>query len=300
MPSITRLLREPFLHFLAIGVGLLAVDALWISGDIDRGEGRERIEVTAVEIGWLGGNFKARWQRPPTATELRGLVESFVREEVLYREALAAELDRDDEVIRRRMVQKLEFMTEDLAAQQPPTDAELESYLEENLDTYRIPERRGIRQIYFNVDRRGDGVRAAAEKLLAELRSSPSSLAAAEEKGDRLLLQHDSRAQTKAQIARSFGKDFAAAVFQLEPDGWHGPIASGYGLHLARVTEVREGAAPKLAAVRDTVLRDYSTMVKRKAREAMYAALSKGYEIKIDEEAIRVRSLPVPADEGAR
>jgi hypothetical protein len=290
MQTFTRLLREPLLHFLAIGLALFTAYALLSSG-VNGGDGSERIAVTAAEIGWLKQNFQARWLRPPTETELRGLVDDYVRQEVLYREALAMGLDSNDEVIRRRMVQKIEFMTEDLAAQAQPTEAELQTYFQENLDDYLIPERRSFTHIYFDLDRSGQDAVDRAEQLLAELRAAGVEDIDASVLGDRFMLEHDYQIQSRVEVERAFGQRFAASLFELSPGEWQGPIASGYGLHLVQVTEVRKGEVPELAAVRDEVLRDHAAMVKQQAREAMYTTLADQYIIEIDEATIRDMSL---------
>ncbi len=291
MPMNVRLktlFREPLVHFLAIGLALFALST-WLGragGEADR-----KIQISAAEIEWLVQNWEARWRRPPTRTELEGLVDDYVRQEVLYREALAMGLDRDDQIIRRRMVQKIEFMTEDLAAQAQPTEAQLQAYFQENLERYLIPERRSFTHIYFNLDRRGDAAVSAAEGVLADLRASPSPAAGAWESGDRFMLDHDYRAQSQAQVARLFGQRFAFALFELEPGDWRGPIGSGYGLHLVRVTDVWQEEVPDLSAARNEVLRDFATALRDRADEAMYSSLASGYEIVIDEEAIQALSL---------
>lgn len=292
-------MREPLLHFMLIGLGLFALREGWRSRTAEEKEA-ERVEVNAAEVEWLGKSFQSRWLRPPTAEELRGLVDDSVRREVLYREALNLGLDRNDEVIQRRLVQKLEFMTEDLAAQAQPTEAELLAFFQENLDDYRIPEQRGFEQVYFNLDRDGNAAAAAAEKLLATLRGPDGQALDTSQLGDRFLLEVDPRPMYATEISRLFGGEFAKSLFELEPGEWQGPILSGFGLHLARVTEVVEGLAPELDAVRRSVLRDHAVTVRERARQAMYSSLATRYEIVIDEEAIRSQSLadPTPRVEG--
>lgn len=292
-----RLLREPLLHFLAIGVVLFAINILIRSSGTDRGD-YQRISVTSAEIAWLEKNFRARWLRPPTENELHGLVDDFVRREVLYREALAMGLDRDDEVIRRRLVQKIEFMTEDLAAQVQPTEAELQSYFQENLQDYRIPERRSFIHIYFDLDRGGQQAISRAERLLADLQTSPDSAIEPGELGDRFMLEHAYEELTQQEVERLFGDRFAASLFASESGTWHGPVASGYGLHLVRVTAARDSTIPEFSAVRDDVLRDHAVTVKQQAREAMFSTLAEKYVIEVDEVAIE--ALVLSADPEVR
>ncbi len=291
-------LREPLLHFLALGLLIFAGYAL-LSGRAEE-KADQRIEVGTAEVEWLSTNWEARWQRPPTETELRGLVDDWVRREVLYREALKLGMDRDDEIIRRRMVQKIEFLTEDLAAQAQPTEAELRAFFQENLDDYLLPELRSFTHIYYNIDSRGESAYDDAERELAELNASPSPAARAPERGDRFMLQHDYSAQSPDEVRRAFGQRFAEALFELEPGDWQGPIASGYGLHLVRVIDLQEGRAPEFAEVRNLVERDFASELRQRANDAMLAGLLEGYDVAIDEEAIRERSLKIDTTGGSR
>lgn len=281
-------LREPLLHFILIGLVLFGISSLWSN----RGSSSEKlIAVTSLEVEWLRRNWEARWQRPPTETELRGLVDDFVRQEVLYREAIAMGLDRDDQVVRNRMVQKLELLTDDLAAQAQPAEVELQTYMQENMDRYVIPERRSFTHVYFNVDRRGQGVVEAAEDVLRQLRADPAAARRAAELGDRFMLQHAYAMQSPSEVARGFGQRFADSLFAVPPGEWQGPVPSGYGWHLVLVTDVTESQVPELAQVRNAVLRDYLTSIREQASDALYNGLLQNYEVEIDEEAISAQSL---------
>jgi hypothetical protein len=280
---IRSLLREPLVHYLALGMALFAGYALLNRGN---GSGSDQlIQVTENEVQWLANTWEGRWQRPPTNDELRGLVDAYIREEVLYREALAVGLDRDDQVIRRRMVQKLEFITEDLASQVQPSQTAFQTFFQENLDRYRVPQYRSFEHVYFNVDRRG--ANADAERVLEQLRTTSPSLQEAVMLGDRFMLQHAYRDLSEQGVARSFGTRFATSLFEVEPGEWQGPIGSGLGLHLVRVTGVVEGRVPDLSEVRDDVLRDYGFDARERANQALYDNLRLRYEIEIDDEAIR-------------
>ena len=290
-------LREPLLHFLLIGFALFAVSALWPSRD----SGSDKlIAVTGLEVEWLRRNWEARWQRPPTETELHGLVNDFVRQEVLYREAIAMGLDRDDQVVRNRMVQKLELLTDDLAAQAQPAEVELQTYMQENMERYLIPERRSFTHVYFNVDRRGESVVATAEEALRQLRTNPAAARRAAELGDRFMLQHAYAMQSPSEVARGFGQRFADSLFAVPPGEWQGPVPSGYGWHLVLVTDMTESQVPELAQVRNVVLRDYLTWIREQASEALYNSLLQNYEVEIDEAAISAQSMGGNQASGSR
>ena len=295
--TIKTWLREPLAQFIALGVVLFVLYGIFGGGSVDAGD-EKRVDVTQAEIGWLAERWTRQWQRPPTETELRGLVDDYVREEVLYREALGMGLDRDDAVVRRRMVQKLELLAE--AVQAPPTEQQLQAYFQENLGRYVFPEARSFSHVYFNVDQRGDAVFAAAEGVLDQLRAIPRPPTRAPERGDRFLLQYDYRLHTQAEVGRLFGSRFAEALFEVDPQSWQGPIQSGYGLHLVYVSDASPDAVPEFEQVRNRVLVDFETDQRNEAKEALYRALSSGYEIVVDEEAVRAAALQTGAGGGSR
>jgi hypothetical protein len=205
-----------------------------------------------------------------------------VREEILYREALAVGLDRNDLVVRRRMVQKMELLTQDLASLADPTDDELRAFFAENVDDYRIPPRLSFHQVYFNVDRRGAAAERDARRLLAELRAREPTPRRAPERGDSSLLGRDYGPVTPDEVRRSFGGDFAETLFALEP-GWHGPIASGYGLHLVHVDRRIPERLPPFEEIRERLIVDYDRWRGEEAKQRLYRSLEQRYEIVIDD-----------------
>lgn len=272
------LLREPLLHFLLLGLALFALDA-WLR-PASKAEARNEIVVSEARIRSLAQNFSRTWQRPPTREELDGLVESFIREEVMVREALAMGLDRDDAIIRRRLQQKVEFVSEEAAALAPPTDEELRAYLATHADQFRGEPKVSFRQVYLDPRKRSTSLDADTRRLLDALnRPNPPDSAKA---GDRLLLlepAYDSVSQS--DIARLFGAEFAEAVTQLPVGRWAGPIASGYGVHLVRVDAMQPGFAPELDAVRPLVLREWSNARRQEASKAFYDKLRARYAITV-------------------
>ena len=168
-----KLLREPLVHFLLLGAVLFGVFALLG----DRGSERAgHIVVTPGHLEHLLVSFTRTWQRPPTAQELAGLIDDYIREEVLYREAVAMGLDRDDTIVRRRLRQKLEFLTEETAAMAAPSDEELQTFLQQHLDAFRVEPRLAFRHVYLRRDRRGDAANAEARHLLTQLTRSDAAM----------------------------------------------------------------------------------------------------------------------------
>ena len=206
-----KLFREPLLHFLVLGAGLFALFGL-----VDDSEGTrtDRIVVTVGQIQRLAEGWTRTWQRPPTQAELDGLVVDFIREEVFYREALAMGLDRDDLIVRRRLRQKVEFLTDDLAAAVEPTEEELRGYLADNPEQFRIDSSFSFDHVYFNRDRRGDAAYRDAEQLLSRLATASSDVDPAA-LGDPLLLPGEYQQASSREIAGRFGGEFAAQLAEL-------------------------------------------------------------------------------------
>ena len=267
-------LREPLVHFLALGAALFLVFGL--TRETDPPDGR-RIVVTAGQVEQLAGQFSRTWLRPPTADELASLVEQHVRSEIFYREALAMGLGEDDPYVRNRLALKLQFVLDDFSADAEPADGELERFLEANAERFAEPARLSFTQVYLNPERHADPV-AEAGRVLDALRAGadPAGL------GDVSMLTPRFDAATPADIAREFGEAFANRLAELEPDGWSGPIRSPFGLHLVRVSEHTPERQPALDEVRDAVLAEWRDQQRREATEQAYGRLRERYEVFIE------------------
>jgi hypothetical protein len=281
-------IREPLVHFAILGAILFLAYA--VASDLFAEDQARQIVMDESAIMTLADGWERQWQRPPTAEELRGIVDARVREEVLYREAQAMGLDVNDIVVRRRMVQKMELLSQDLALLADPTDAELRAFFAENPDDYQVPPRISFSHVYFNIDQRGAVARDDAIRVLESLRSADPQPVRAPELGDRFMLPYDYRLQAPSEIQRNFGSGFASDLESLEV-GWHGAIGSGYGLHLVHITERVESRSPEYEEVRDQLVNDFNRIRRDRANEALYEGLSQGYDIEIDEAAIEARAL---------
>ncbi len=275
---IRRLLREPLLHFLLIGIGLFL-----LYGALNRGrsDAPREIVISEARVEALAESFATVWMRPPTAQELKGLVDDYVAEEIYYREAIAMGLDQDDTVIRRRLRQKMEFISEGIADATEPSDADLQAYLDQHADKFAVPVALTFQQIYLSSERRGKNVRADAEKLLAELRAGRGP-ADPLEAGDPTLLPPTMTAASPQAIANTFGQEFAAQIDEAPTGQWSGPIESGFGLHLVKVDERTAGKAPTLAEIRPLVLREWQSEERRRQNQALLDTLKNKYEIRVE------------------
>ena len=274
-----RLLREPLVHFLLLGALLFGLYQ-WVGGPGANASGGE-IVVTAGRIRNLTETYARTWQRPPTAEERNGLVEDYIREEVLYREGVALGLDRDDTIIRRRLRQKLEFVSEDAAKAVEPTDAELAEYLAKNADSYRVESQLTFSQVFLDPSKRGAKLESDAAGLLDILRSrgdrvDPVNL------GDSLMLDPHYELATEADISRLFGGEFEVALRNQSVSEWVGPLKSGYGAHLVRIEARLPGRVATLAEVRDAVARDWAARRRQELLDTQYRELRSRYQVRIE------------------
>lgn len=277
-----RILKEPLLHFVLIGLLLFLVFRIMNPPATDQ---RDQIVVSNGLIEHLGTNFARTWQRPPDEAEMIGLIREYVRDEVAYREALNLGLDRDDSIVRRRMRQKLEFLFEDAIAADEASDEDLAAFLSENAEDYAFDPEFTLLQIYINPERH-DAPAAQAEQLLKEVREKDALLEDVSALGDGLMLPSRLDLAPLWQIKRSFGEDFSDALIDLEPGGWEGPVISGYGLHLVYIVEKVAGREAELAEVRDSVLRDWSMRRKEESLDRLYREMTERYEIVFENEEL--------------
>jgi len=266
-------LREPLLHFLLIGAALFIVYGMQNNQPVD---GVDRIVISSAEIDRLVTRWEKQWQRMPTQTELDGMIQALIREEVLYREALAMGLDQNDSIVRRRLAQKVEFIFSDIAALAEPSDTELTDYLANHPDRFEIPSRLSFTQIYLNSDKRGKQAMNDAEALLGSLTQNKSSVDVFSA-GDPFMFG------TEQAVARLFGKDFSHTLFTLQTDGWQGPIQSGYGLHLVQINDRSPAIQPDLNAIREKVLNEWHADQRRKLNDDFYQNLRSRYELVIEQ-----------------
>ena len=163
---------------------------------------------------------------------------SGIREEILYREALVAGLDKEDAIVRRRMAQKMEFLAEDVTIQRGPTAAELESWFQTNSQLFALPERATFRHLYFARDRRGEHARDDAANALTQLAGAPADSPKAATLADAFMFQDYYADASADQLSKDFGPKFANELFRLKPGSWQGPVESSHGWHLVWIDSI--------------------------------------------------------------
>ena len=270
---IRMLLGEPMLHFLLIGIALFAAYQ-WMS-PVDSG-GR-RIVITEGVVDDLVSQHVAARGREPSSTELNHLIESYVRDEILYREGVKLGLDRDDIVVKRRVRQKIELIEEEHGSTGTPTDADLSAYLAADPARFAQPASLTFEQVFLGPSTSGPAVVHAVAVTREALRKGADP----EELGKPTLLPHRMTHTPADLVARDFGASFAAALEQVPVGEWVGPIDSSFGAHYVRVSDRTPAVAPQLAAVRDHVVREWENERRQRARIDAYAKMRGEYEIRI-------------------
>jgi hypothetical protein len=276
LPTLKRWLREPLLHFLLLGIMLFAVYAYMHRG---RGgvESSRQIVLNLDELRQMDMYFESQWHRPPTPIEFQALVEDKVREEVLYREALAMGLDKDDTIVKRRMAQKMQFLAEDVAAAHEPSTTELKAWFDKNKDKFALPGRYSFRHLYFSPDKRGTNAQEDASKVLAKIASQPEDSKLASSLADPFMFQNYYGDRTPEAIAKEFGPQFAMTLEKLKPGSWQGPVESGYGWHLVFVDTVIPGRIPAFEEVEPDVKTAWLGEQKARAWKKSYDAMRAKY-----------------------
>jgi len=266
-------LKEPLVHFLLAGLALFLFFA-WRGGAVDP-ESRT-ITITEAQVERLAASWAQTWQRPPTQTEIDGLIRDYVKEEVYYREGLRLGLDQDDMIIRRRIRSKMEFLASSELENEAPTDATLQALLDKNPQAYAVDARYSFDQIYLTAQDE-TAARSRATQMLASLNSGADW----QKLGDAISLPRSPENIDRARIAADFGDEFAAALAGLKPGQWAGPVASGFGLHLVRIRAVQASTKPRLADVRQKLENDWRAQTVKDREAKAYQALLDGYTVKI-------------------
>ena len=269
---IARLSREPLVHFLLLGLLLFLLYAMLGGSRDDRS-----IRVDDKVVGSLSAQFQATWQRPPTAAELNALVNSYVRDEIFYREGVALGLDRDDPTIKRRVRQKFETVAEESEAATPPTDAELNAWLRGQGDRYADPALITFEQIMVDPAQHGGSTEAALQSARKALTAGAEP---AEISVSRMLPSRFDLFPIDL-VARDLGLAFARSLPTLQPGEWEGPVRSGYGIHLVRVGKLIPGRVPPLNEVRKAVTRDFEAARRTKAADAYFRRIKDDYRIEL-------------------
>ena len=273
-----KILKEPLFHFLLLGAIIFVAYFILNPGVNDAAN---RIMIKQNDIDRFVLIFQKQWNRKPTLQEMDGLVRAHLKEEILYREALALGLEKDDTIVRRRLAQKMEFLITDVTVPTEVEDKQLMTFYQKHSGRYTRAARISFRHIYFNPDQRGERLLNEANATLATLKATNAGADVRDNYGDRFMLQQQYSLQSVDQVARMFGGEFADELAELIPDSWQGPIKSGYGVHLIYVEQREPASVYPFAEVRERVKNDYLFDLRQARNEEVLAKLKSRYEITI-------------------
>jgi peptidyl-prolyl cis-trans isomerase C len=269
-----RWLHEPLIQFLLIGLALFIVYNI-LHPTSDAKSESNRIVLTPDDFEQLGVTWLAQGRPPPTSEQMQSLIELKVREEVLYREALALGLDKDDEIVKRRLAQKMEFLAEGASVNSDPPADTLRLWFKDNQQRFSLPPRVSFRHLYFSPDQRGEHSREDAVRVMTQLAGKPGNWEGAAALADPFMDQDYYGDRSADDLAKLFGLNFAQDIAGLEPGAWRGPIESGYGWHLIFIDTLILGRVPAFEEIEPEIkaewIEDQRLQAKRKAYETMRA-----------------------------
>lgn len=270
-------LREPLVQFLLVGLALFGAWHAIRPADAARGAAN-RIVITEDDLKQVTLVWMSQGRPPPTEQQLQALIETKVREEVLYREALALGLDKDDAIVKRQLARKMEFVTEDLSKLEEPKPHDLRTWYEHHKERFALPPRASFRHLYFSPDRRGVRARADAEAALVRLAGQPIDTQAAVS-GDPFMFQSFYGDRSLEVVAKDFGPPFARALAGIAPGAWTGPIESGYGWHLVFVDALTPQRVPDFDDIEAEVKAAWIEDQREQTRARLYDAMRARYQV---------------------
>lgn len=267
-----RYAKEPLFYFLLIGLGIFVIDHFFNRADASIDE----IIITDDDVSRLSQFYKKNWNEDPSPETIEKLIAEYVDSEIYYKEALKLNLDHNDEIIKRRLRQKYEFVAQDLADTQDPSEEDLQAFYKEHIEDYRSEPQITFYQYYINSDLHKDDV-GVAQKLYQKLRSKqPSEI---EKSGDAFHIVTFQDSKELSEVTRVFGSEFAASLFSTTKTGWQEPMRSGFGMHVVHVTERISSKEVPLEEIIDEVKIDWKTSNRQYFSDALTDAIRKNYKI---------------------
>lgn len=263
---------KPIIHFFLLGFVVFGLKA-WFEKPDKTTPDRHLIEITTSDLEWFRAMFRKRMGRDPFAEELRAQVDQLIKEQVMSREAVKLGLDKNDDLIRRRLAQKMDYFLRDVVSGLQPTDEELASYLHANRERYEIAGDITFEQVLFKTNERG---KAGAELALAMFLDHPNR------DGDPTMLPRMNEKQSVNQIRGVYGSDFMDNIQSLENGKWHGPVHSSFGLHAVFIHEHSPSTLPGVEDIRDRLVSDWQADKQAEVSDEAYKALLDQYSVLLE------------------
>ncbi|UCE94818.1 MAG: peptidyl-prolyl cis-trans isomerase, partial [Flavobacteriaceae bacterium] len=270
-----KILKEPLAHFLLFGLALFALYGLVNEED----DGANTIVIDDYDMKNIIASWEMQWKRLPTDEELKSLIQQNIKQEIFYQEALKMNLDHNDEIIKRRLAQKMQFLSNDLATITEPSEDELKDFYEKNADNYLSPYAYSFYQIIFSPDHRKDPKKDAEELKDKIKNNDPKQVTG---KGDSLPFPYFFKETDANELQRQLGNKFSEKLETLPEGQWLGPLKSGFGYHLVYILDKTPPQKPEFEAVRNELVRDLEYSNQQKLDQMIFAELKKKYEIEYE------------------
>ncbi len=269
-----KILKEPFFHFVLIGIALFILYGMVN----DKTNSKNRILINDFDVDNIIASWEMQWKRPPTEKELQNLIKLKVKQEIFYQEALKMNLDHNDEIIKRRLAQKMQFLSDDIASLTEPTEDELQEYYKDHVNKYLTPTSYSLYQIIFSPDKRTDNKKDAIETLKQFPNATFDEM---KNWGDQLPFPYYFEEVTANELGLQLGSKFPEALLDKGINKWIGPIPSGFGYHLVYITKRINPYLPDFEVRRKDVIRDFEYDKQQEVNDLIYTELKKKYDIEI-------------------
>ncbi len=263
------------MHFVLIGLALVAINHFW---NRYQGEQGRTITVSAAEIDRLSALWANTAGRLPTGEDKQQIIDQYVQQEVLVREAQRLGLGDDDTIIKRRLAQKMDFLVSGESKPATPSDTELKAWFDANRDKFAAPERRSFVHIYLSPEKHGGTIERVAANTLQNVQSGADWKSL----GDPFIQKRSYAAIPQSEVTRLFGPDFASAIFKLQPGQWSPPVGSAFGLHLVRIETIDDAAEANFEPIKTEVAAAWQENRSAKAKQAALQELVSGYDVVIE------------------
>ena len=270
-----KILKEPFFHFILLGIALFLLYGLVNN----KTNAKNTILIDDFDVNNIIAGWEMQWKRAPTEKELKNLIQQNIKQEIFYREALKMNLDHNDEIIKRRLAQKMKFLSNDIASIREPTDQELEQYYKDHTDKYLTPYTYTLYQIIFSPDKRKNNYKDAVETLAQFPNATFDEM---KNWGDKLPFPYHYDDISADELALQLGSKFPEAIKKENINKWIGPIPSGFGYHVVYITEKINPQLPSIDIIKKDIIRDYEYDHQKEVNELIYKELKKKYDIEID------------------
>ncbi len=270
------LLKQSWVHILIAGL-LLGGTWILVFGPKLPTEEDQRIIISENDVNFISASWQKTWQRPPTKEELSNAVLNYVRDEVLYREALNRNFDENNGMVRRSLIMQMNMIAEGQGSNSGIDEESIAAYYELRKEKYMIPALISFRQVYYNPAKHNDSMDDLVNSTLRQLASASEE--EIQDVGDPISLNRQYEKLSEYEVANLFGESFASEVMDLPVGEWIGPVKSSYGIHLVHIlSRTNETPAP-IEAVRNEIIREIEYEEKEAAKEQFYTELMRQYSI---------------------